>query len=151
MELIKQMECTIPFQSDGSVVKLLVESISREERKNFLIAATSKKKNIESNGKSNMLETVDFDKLNTSIIRRAVKGWSGLKNKHLPIIYDCKEKANEWSYFGDGKRETEIPYSEDQKRELSNVHSDNFMTMLNLFLDDIDDANAEAKEAELKN
>jgi hypothetical protein len=150
MELVKRASPEFKFSSDGSIVTFDIEAMSKEDRKMVLDQCRTKRKNFEKRDED-LLDRLDLEKWNKLVILRVVKGWTGLKNKHLPVIYDCKDKAAEWQFKGDGKRETEIPYTEDAKRELAEMHSANFMDWISYSIDEIEKANVQAKEAELKN
>jgi hypothetical protein len=154
MELIKSINQEIKFP-DGSVVTFEIEGISKDDKQLILRSAKQTTKGIEKQ-KEDFLDRIDFEKFNRLVILRTVKGWSGLKNKHLLIIYDCADKGTEFQFKGETKeqresRETEIPFTEELRRELAEMHSSNFMSWLNDALDAIDAAKVKSKEAELKN
>jgi hypothetical protein len=149
MELIKQIDQEVKFL-DGSVVTFEVASITKDEKQMILKSAKHNVKNIEKT-EDDFLNRIDFKKFNRMVILRAIRGWHGLKNKHLLIVYDTGDESPNWEFKGDKGRETEIPFTEDLKRELAEMYSVNFMTWLNGAMDEIDAANAKVKEAELKN
>jgi len=150
MELIKRFaDQEIKFL-DGSVATFEIENIPKDEKQLILKSAKQNVKSIEKQ-KEDFLDRIDFDKFNRLVILRSVKGWRGLKNKHLLIIYDCANKGAEFQFKGDKGRETEIPFTEELRRELAEMHSTDFMKWLNDAMDGIDAANVKAKEAELKN
>ncbi|MBU2527720.1 MAG: hypothetical protein KKC03_14075 [Bacteroidetes bacterium] len=150
MELTKRFaDQEIKFL-DGSVVTFEIENISKDEKQLILKSSKQNTKSIEKQ-KDDFLDRIDFEKFNRLVILRAVKGWKGLKNKHLLIIYDCTNKGAEFQFKGDKGRETEIPFTEELRRELAEMHSTNFMSWLNDTMDGIDAENVKAKEAELKN
>lgn len=150
MDLIKRANEEIKF-ADGSVVVFDVERIPQEEREVLLNTAKKRQHGVIGKKNDDIFGSIDWRAFNRMVILRAIKGWSGLQNRHLPVIYDCKEKANQWEFKGDKKRETEIPFSEEARRELAEMYSVNFISWMNNALDAIDEENIKAKEAELKN
>lgn len=151
MELVRRatLECKFP---DGSAVSFDIEAPTREDRKVILEQCRKPRSVIGGQRGEELIDKLDFERFQRMVILRAVKGWTGLKNKHLLTVYDSKDKADKWEFKGDKRRETEVPFDQEALRELAEMHSADFWNWLSdTALDGIDEANAKAKEAELKN
>lgn len=121
-------ECELKFP-DGSSAIFNIEPLSLNDQK--IIWGQCHKKGAEFNF-VNFQKGIDFDlcKFNRLVILRTVKGWSELRNKHLLLLYDKDKQGQQWQFHGDGKDETEIPFSENTRRELADMRSEFFMTWL---------------------
>ena len=135
--------------------EFLVSYLTAKERQDVIKAATSSRKTV---GKKDTGFLSDFDtrKNGELIIKRSIKDWKNLRNKHLSYIYDTSPDYSEkWEYKGDKgdqKANFEIKFTEDTKRELSEVYNaDIIVNFINPALDFIDQLNKEEKEKELKN
>ena len=135
--------------------EFLVSYLTAKERQDVIKAATNSRKTV---GKRDNSLLADFDarKNGELIIKRTIKGWKNLRNKHLSYIYDTSPEFSEkWEYKGDKgdkKADFEIKFTEELKREFSEVYdSDIVVNFINPALDFIDQLNKEEKEKELKN
>lgn len=132
--------------------EFLVCFLTSKEREDVLKMASNSRKTV---GKKDNAFLSDFDtrKNGDLIIRKAIKDWKGLKNKHLSYIYDTSpEFAGKWEYKGEQKANFEIKFTEDLKRELAEVYNaDIIVNYINPALDFIGELNKKEKEKELKN
>lgn len=132
--------------------EFLVLYSTRREKEDILKMATNTHKTV---GKKDNSFLSDFDtrKSGELMIKKSIKDWKGLKNKHLSHIYDTTpDFSDKWDYKGDKKVDTEIKFTENLKREFSEVYdSDIIINFLNPAMDFIDDLNRTEKEKELKN
>ena len=137
---------------DDECPEFLLSYLTRNEKEDILKMATTTKKTV---GKKDNSFLSDFDtrKNGELIIKKAIKDWKGLKNKHLSHIYDTSpDYSDKWEYKGDKKAETEIKFTENLKREFSEVYdADIIINFINPGFNFIDDLNREEKEKELKN
>lgn len=152
MEVLTKQEFAFEF-SDGSKAVFDIERPTKQQRQMLMDAARAKKKNFEKRDED-LFDRWDWDKHNLLVIRRVITGWHGLKNKHLIVILD-PDKGDSWKFVpnekGEMRRETEVPYSEEMKRVISENYSANFLTFINTCQDLLTEQNAKQKEAELKN
>jgi len=150
MNVVKNADFDFKF-SDGSAATFTVEALPKSDRQMLLGLSKAKRQNFEKRNED-ILDRWDFDKFYSLLVRRVVKGWTGLLNKHLLVILDCDDEvADKWQFKGDGRAEFEIEYSEDQKREIADLHSPMFRTFIDTCLETLAEQNVAAKEKQLKN
>ena len=142
----------IEGEKEGDCPEFLICYPTMKERESILKMSTDSRKAV---GKRNTSFISDFDtrKNGELLVKKVIKEWKGLKNKHLSYIYDTSpDYMNEWEYKGDKKANTEIKFTENLKREFSEVYNaDIIANFINPGLLFIEDLNKEEKEKELKN
>lgn len=114
--------CDLKFP-DGSVASFQVDPPSRETLATITRQCLRPGRSVADSVTLPMDRVVFAQKWERMVILSAVKGWSGFRNKHLPVIFN---RAKEWRPFGDKQEETEIPFTLDARRELADMHSDFF-------------------------
>lgn len=152
--MIKEVWYTMKIEGlrEDDCPEFLVSYITRTEKEDILKMSTSSKKTVGKKDNS-FLSEFDTRKSGELTIKKAIKDWKGLKNKHLSHIYDTSpDFCDKWEYKADKKADTEIKFTENLKREFSEVYdSDIIINFLNPAMDVIDSLNREEKEKELKN
>jgi len=152
--MIKEVWYTMRIEGlrEEECPEFLVSYLTEKERQDVIKASTNSRKTV---GKKDNSLLADFDsrKNGELVIKRTIKDWKNLRNKHLGNILDTTPEFSEkWKYKGDGKANTEIKFTEDLKRELSEFYNSDIMgNFINPALDFIDELNKQEKEKELKN